>query len=144
MLTNITRRLNGCPQNDNSDDTGIDITPLLDVVFIVLIFFIVTASFARESGIGINKPASDHALINPPSSLPIVLDINANNEISIQGIPLPETAIRATIVRLKAELPESQVLVTLHPKVRTAAMISALDKLRSAKIFKPSVRLVPS
>lgn len=143
MFYSIRRHLNGknvlTPQS--GDDSEIDITPLLDVVFIMLVFFIVTASFIKEEGVGINKPSTDAMLGEPPSIRPIVLDINANNEITIQGLIVPVLAIKPTITRIKAESPKAEVVVTLHPKVRTRTFIAAIDGLRSANIILPSVNL---
>ena len=67
-------------QKNDEQDSDIDITPMLDVVFIMLIFFIVTASFVKENGIGLSHP-SPQAQDSKIESTPIVLEIDANNQI---------------------------------------------------------------
>lgn len=126
--------------NLGSDDTEIDITPMLDVVFIMLIFFIVSASFVRESGLGISKADGD----SKGDQLPIVLDIGADNQVKIQNRIVLPTAIRSTVIRLKSELPDAPVVVTLHPKARTRAVVAALDKLKSANVTLPNISLKTS
>lgn len=123
------------------EDTDIDITPMLDVVFIMLIFFIVTASFVKESGIGINNPPANP---NPPdvdAPKPIVVEITELSEIKIQKLVVSARAVKANITRLKAERPESSVIVKVDPKAKTSAVMQAVDGIRAAKVMLPSVTL---
>lgn len=125
----------------NEEDTDIDITPMLDVVFIMLIFFIVTASFVKESGIGINNPPENP---NPPeidAPKPIVVEVTALSEIKIQKLVVSARAIKANITRLKAERPESSVIVKVDPKAKTKAVMQAIDGIRAAKVMLPSVTM---
>ena len=117
-----------------------DITPLLDVVFIMLIFFIVTASFVKESGFGINSPISGDP--SEPKIPPIVLEISSSNVITIQNLEVSQSAIRSTIVRLRAESANAAVVVRMDPKAKTDAMIAAVDGLRAANVEYPSVSLI--
>ena len=125
------------------EEADIDITPMLDVVFIMLIFFIVTASFVKESGIDINKPpASD----TPPpidAPQPIVVEINALSEIRIANRLLDFRRVKPTITRLKAESPESSVIVKVDPKAKTKAIIQAIDGIRSANVLQPTISMTP-
>lgn len=125
----------------NEEETDIDITPMLDVVFIMLIFFIVTASFVKESGIGINNPPAnpDPPDINAPK--PIVVVVNALNEIRIQDRIVDSRAVKPTITRLKAESPESAVVMKVDPKAKTRAVVQAMDGIRAAKVLLPSVTM---
>ena len=75
MKSKVIKRL------DNESD--IDITPMLDVVFIMLIFFIVTASFIKEQSIDLHTPPD--AVDISPKEKPIVLEIDSNNQMSIEG-----------------------------------------------------------
>ncbi len=126
--------------SSGQEDSDIDITPMLDVVFIMLIFFIVTASFVKESGFGINTPTGDSP--NTPTVSPIVLEISAIDEVRIQKQLVLQSAIRPTVVRLRAENPDAPVVVRLHPEVTTKAMVSAIDEIRSAQVPLPSVSLI--
>jgi len=125
---------------ESPSESDIDITPMLDVVFIMLIFFIVTASFVKESGIGINKPSADSS--DRPQSRLIVVEISANNIIRIQNFEVSEAAVKATIVRLRAESPDAAVVVRLDPKAKTDTMIAAVDRIRAAKVNLPAISLI--
>jgi len=113
---------------------------MLDVVFIMLIFFIVTASFVKETGIGINSPQTTRS--ESPTTQPIVVEISANNIIRIQNFEVSESAIKSTIVRLRAESPDAAVVVRLDPNAKTDAMIAAIDGIKAAKVELPSVSLI--
>ncbi len=142
MFRLIRARAKQLGGQDSNDQSEVDITPLLDVVFIMLIFFIVTASFVKESGIGLNKPSSSHA--EAPDTPPIVVEISSNNVISIQRHEVAAAAIKATITRLRAESPNASVVVRLDPKATTAAMIAAVDSIRAANVEYPSIGLLKS
>lgn len=124
----------------SSEETDIDITPMLDVVFIMLIFFIVTASFVKESGIDINKPAADTA--SQPTASPIVVEVTDLGEIMIQGRFVDHRSIRPTIIRLRAESPDSSVIVRVDTEAKTKQLVQAIDGIRAAKVELPSVSLV--
>lgn len=124
----------------SAEESEVDITPMLDVIFIMLIFFIVTASFVKESGIGINRPNS--SALTAPSTAPIVVEVFSNNVIRIQNQEVTQNAIKSTIVRLRAESPEASVIVRLDPNAKTEAMIAAVDGIRAAKVELPSVSLI--
>ncbi len=123
--------------NIRNDESEVDITPMLDVVFIMLIFFIVTASFVKESGFGINRPVASPE--SEPTIPPIVVEISADNIVRIQNFDVPTAAIKSTIVRLRAQMPESAVVVRVDPKTKTNSMIGAIDAIRAANVEFPSV-----
>ncbi|NND82348.1 MAG: biopolymer transporter ExbD [Gammaproteobacteria bacterium] len=127
----------------NEEETDIDITPMLDVVFIMLIFFIVTASFVKESGIGLNNPPANPDPPDIDAPKPIVVVVNDLNEIRIQDRIVDARAVKPTITRLKAESPESSVVVKVDPKAKTRAVVQAVDGIRAAKVLLPSVTLNP-
>lgn len=123
----------------NEEETDIDITPMLDVVFIMLIFFIVTASFVKESGIDINKPESKENSDNTPESRPIVVEVNDLSEIRIANRLVDYRAVKPTITRLKAERPDAAVIVKVDKKSKTKAVVQAVDGIRDAGVMAPSV-----
>ena len=129
---------------NNEEETDIDITPMLDVVFIMLIFFIVTASFVKESGIDINKPPASNEPPNPDAPKPIVVEINELNEIRIANRIVGQKAVKANITRLKAESPDSAVIVKLDPKAKTKTIIQTIDGIREAKVLQPTVSISSS
>jgi len=125
----------------NEEETDIDITPMLDVVFIMLIFFIVTASFVKESGLDINKPPASNDPPNPDAPKPIVVEISDLNEIRIQNRIVDVRTVKATITRMKAESPESSVVVKVDPKAKTRSIIETIDGIRSANVLQPTISM---
>ena len=85
------------------EETEINLTPMLDVVFIMLIFFIVTASFVKEAGIDVNRPDAPTAVVQENAN--ILVAINDRNEIWIDRRRVDPRAVRANIERLHAENP---------------------------------------
>jgi len=138
MTSAIARRI----KSESSEESDIDITPMLDVVFIMLIFFIVTASFVKESGFGLNKPNNSPPATVVPSIPPIVLEISEIDEVRIQNRLILHSAIRATLVRLQAESPDAAIVVRLHPQVTTKTMVGAIDQVRAANVPLPAVSLI--
>ena len=135
------KRLGKAP---NEEEADIDITPMLDVVFIMLIFFIVTASFVKESGLDLNKPPASNEPPNPDAPKPIVIEINKLNEIRIDRNVVDFRAIKSTVTRLRAERPESSVVVKVHPKAQTRYIIQAVDGIKSAGVDLPTISLTES
>lgn len=125
----------------NEEETDIDITPMLDVVFIMLIFFIVTASFVKEAGIGLYNPPANDEPPPPDAPKPIVVQVTDLNEIMVQNRTVNVGAVKPTITRLKAESPESSVVVKVSPKAKTKTVVAAVDGVRAAKVDLPSVTL---
>ena len=123
-------------ENQYSD---IDITPMLDVVFIMLIFFIVTASFVKESGIGLySPPASKPSEISQP---PILVRVTDDDRIVVQGREIDGRALRPTILRLRAENPDINISVVIEPAARTRFVVQAVDGIRSANVSLPAISL---
>ncbi len=126
----------------NEEETDIDITPMLDVVFIMLIFFIVTASFVKESGIDINKPPATNDPPDPDAPKPIVVEINKINEIRIDRNIVDHRAVKSTVTRLRAERPDASVVVKVDPKAKTETIIQTVDGIKSAKVSQPTISLL--
>ncbi len=123
------------------ESNEIDLTPMLDVVFIMLIFFIVTASFVKEVGVEVVQPPDQEQ--QPPSeeAAPILVDINANNEIWIEGRRIDLRSVRANIERLHAESPQAPVIVVASPKASAKTFVAVADASRAANVY--DVSLVP-
>jgi len=112
-----------------------------DVVFIMLIFFIVTASFVKETAIDINKPPASDNPPDPEAPKPIVVEINKLSEVRIANRLLDYRRIKPTITRLKAESPDSSVIVKVDPKAKTKAIIQAIDGIRQANVEQPTITM---
>ncbi|MEY8264011.1 MAG: biopolymer transporter ExbD, partial [Bermanella sp.] len=100
-----------------AEEGEIDVTPMLDVVFIMLIFFIVTASFVKESGIEINRPDAATSVAKPKAG--ILVAINENGEVWINKRMVEVGQVRANIERLHAENPQGTVVVQADEEART-------------------------
>ena len=120
-----------------AEEGEIDITPLLDVVFIMLIFFIVTASFAKESGIEINRPDAATSVAKPKAG--ILIAINENGEIWINKRMVEVGQVRANIERLHAENPQGTVVVQADEEAKTKSLVAVMDAARQAGIYDISL-----
>ena len=92
-----------------SEEQGLDLTPMMDIVFIMLIFFIVTTSFVKETGVDVNRPNAETAERDEKGN--ILVAITQNNEIWIDKRRIDLKAVRANIERLKIEYPEGSVII---------------------------------
>jgi len=115
----------------------IDITPMLDVVFIMLIFFIVTASFVKESGIEVNRPDASTAQAKPRAN--ILIAINENDEIWINKRRVDESQVRANIERLHAENPQGTVVIQADEEAKTRKLVAVMDAARQAGVYDGSL-----
>ena len=121
------------------DEAEINITPMLDIVFIMLIFFIVTTSFVKEKGLEVSRPSNA-----PPKEIkqdkgPIVIKINSSSLISVKGRVLEPRAVQANLEREKAEKPTSPLIVAAHPEADTEALVTILDAAKAVGIEAVSV-----
>ena len=114
------------------EDEGIDLTPMLDVVFIMLIFFIVTASFVKETGADINRPESSTATTKENAS--ILVAINAQGEIWVDKRRIDVRAVRSNIERLHAEKPEGALIVQADNKATAELIMKVMDAARQAGV----------
>lgn len=126
-----------------SDDTKIDLTPMLDVVFILLIFFVVTATFLSETSISAASSDSNNTDQPPPEddAKNILFEIGANNEIILNGQPRPiiATQIRSNIDQLKAENPAASVIIQPNPDSDVATLVLIMDSARQAGMQNISI-----
>ncbi len=119
------------------DEAQIDLTPMLDVVFIMLIFFIVTATFIKEAGVEVNRPEASTA--QPKENVNILVAINATNEIWMDKRRIDERAVRANIERLHAENPKGAVVIQADNKSNTETVAAVLDAAREAGVYDVSL-----
>lgn len=117
----------------DEDESAIDITPMLDVVFIMLIFFIVTATFVKESGIDVNKPKASTAVTKTLAN--IMVAINDKDEIWIDRRNIDVRQVRALIERLHAENPQGTVVIQADRASRTNTLIKVMDAARAAGVY---------
>lgn len=127
----------GFIQQAVEDESNIDLTPMLDVVFILLIFFIVTSSFIKETGIEVNRPQASTAESKDQAN--ILVAINDNNEIWIDRRRIDVRSVRSNIERLHAENPQATVVVQADDHASVKMLTGVVDAVREAGIFDVSI-----
>ena len=120
-------------KQQEDDGAEIDLTPMLDVVFIMLIFFIVVASFIKEAGIEVNRP-DDNQQTDPEDSISIVVEVAADNQIWMENRRVDVRAVRANIQRLLAEDPEAPVTVKVEKGAEAGIVGDVADAAREAGV----------
>ncbi len=120
------------------EENEINLTPMLDVVFIMLIFFIVTASFIKEAGLDVNRPDAPVTQSEPEDSNILVM-ITANDEIWIDRRLIDPRAVRANIERLHAENPDGSVVIQPKRKSTNKALVTVMDAARQAGVYSISL-----
>jgi biopolymer transport protein ExbD len=118
-------------ENEGSD-SDINLTPMLDVVFIMLIFFVVTTSFVKESGVEVNRPSAETARQQEQAN--ILIAIRPNGEIWIDNRSVDVRAVRANVERLRAEFPEGQVVIQGDREAQVGLLVRVMDQVRLAGI----------
>ena len=119
------------------EGSEIDLTPMLDVVFIMLIFFIVTASFIKEAGIEVNRPEASTA--TKKENVNILIAVSATNEIWIDKRRVDKRAVRSVIERMHAENPKGAVVIQADNESNTETVAGVIDSARSAGVFDVSL-----
>lgn len=132
------RRLGGQDAGDSGSE--VNLTPMLDVVFIMLIFFIVTATFVKEIGLDINQPDPSQT-VNPDKKT-IVVKISSRDRITLGGRELDIRSVRANIERLHAENPEAPVIILPHKESSTNIIIGIMDAARQAHVYNVQLAAV--
>ena len=121
----------------DEEEANIDMTPMLDVVFIMLIFFIVTASFVKEAGIDVNSPEAATAVKKDRAN--ILIAISDKGEIWINKRRIDVRAVQANIERLHAENPQGTVVIQADKKATTETLIKVMDASRAAGVYDVSI-----
>ena len=121
----------------SAEEAEVDLTPMLDVVFIMLIFFIVTASFVKESGIDVTRPNAATAEMKQRGN--ILIAITANDQIWIDKRQVDPRAVRANIERLHAENPQGAVVIQADKDSKNGLLVIVMDAARLAGVDNVSI-----
>lgn len=121
----------------DDEEYNIDLTPMLDVVFIMLIFFIVTASFVKESGIDVNRPDAETAQKKERANILVAID--ERNQIWIDKRQVDPRAVRANIERLHAENPQGSVVIQADKNSKNERLVQVMDAARQAGVYNVSI-----
>ena len=119
------------------EESEINITPLLDIVFIMLIFFIVTATFVKESGIDVTRPDSETA--QQQNRVGILIAISDKNEIWINRRLVDIDAVQANVEKLHAENPHGGAVIQADARSQVGLMVDVIDAVRLAGVEQYSI-----
>ena len=114
------------------EDAEINITPMLDIVFIMLIFFIVTTSFTKETGAAIIKPQAEQAVDLRNGT--ILIGIRPNGDIWMAKRRIELNEVRSTVERAKAENPEGSVVIVADKGSRIGTVTQVMDQVKLAGV----------
>jgi len=118
--------------HQQDEDTGIDLTPMLDVVFIMLIFFIVTSSFIKEAGVEVQRPQAETA--SPQDKGNILIAITADGEVWMDKKVVDVRSVRAHVERMRVDQPDGAVVVQADQDARTGLVVQVMDQARLAGV----------
>jgi biopolymer transport protein ExbD len=130
-------RLRRQASGHNTDETGIDLAPMLDFVLNLLIFFIITAVFAKEIGLTVSRPSATNAEKKEAGN--IVVAIDAAGDIWIEKRVVDVRAVRANIERLHAQKPDDAVVVIAEKGAHTGVLVQVIDQVRQGGVQSVSI-----
>lgn len=122
------------------EESDINMTPMLDVVFIMLIFFIVTASFVKEAGIDVNRP--DAATAQPKETGNILIAISETGQVWMDKKQVDVRAVRANVERLRAENPQGTVVIQADRNSENGLLVAVMDAVQEAGVLEVSIAAV--
>ena len=123
--------------SDEEAEEDVNMTPMLDVVFIMLIFFIVTSSFTKESGIDVQRPQANTAEVKEHGNL--VVAITSGGEIWIDLRRVDVRAVRANLERLHSQNPRGTVVIQADEGSTNGLLVRVMDAARMAGIHDVSI-----
>lgn len=119
------------------DEPEINITPMLDIVFIMLIFFIVTTTFVRETGVEVDRP--DAITTEPRPQGNVLIAIRDNDEIWMNGRAIELSDVRTLVQRARAENPEGSVILISDKGARTGMLVDIMDQVQAAGVTRMAI-----
>ena len=117
--------------SNNYQDDKADLTPMLDVVFILLIFFVVTATFVKEFAVDMDGNSEVLSNSDPDS---VTIYLADNGRIFLNGSMVSYDGLESQLLRLRAQNPQMHTVVQPSPKVRTELLMAVFDKTKSLGI----------
>lgn len=119
-------------KHSQEEDLEINMTPMLDIVFIMLIFFIVTASFVKEAGVDVNKVAATQWAKRPLAS--VLVGITETDQVWINRSRVDLKSVRAVIESLYLENPRGSIVIQADEKAKSGIMLKVVDALKQAGV----------
>ncbi|HIF9320579.1 TPA: ExbD/TolR family protein [Photobacterium damselae] len=116
----------------NREDAQIDLTSMLDIVFIMLIFFLVTSSFVRESGVEVNRPQASHAVSQKDAG--IFIAITSANDIYIDKRIVDAERVQATIEHMLVDQPDASLVIQADEHAYNGTVVKVMDAAKGAGV----------
>ena len=120
--------------SQQDDDTEINMTPMLDIVFIMLIFFIVTAVFVKDSGVEVQKPEAITAI--PQKQISVLVAVTENDEVHINRESVDVDAIRTIVEKLHSENPKGTIAIQADDKAKAGLVLDTYKAIKEAGVTK--------
>ena len=114
------------------EQSEIDMTPMLDVVFIMLIFFIVTANFVKEPGLEVSRPEAETAELQDNAG--ILIAIGQSGDVYMDGRRIDVRQVKANVLKLRAERPDAAVVIRADQKATADVITQVMDGIRAAGV----------
>ena len=124
-------------KHGQQDEAEINLTPMLDVTFIMLIFFIVTTSFVKEAGIEVKRPTAATTLEQKKAN--IMIAVSPNGEIYMQKKSIDLASVRGYVEAMKAENPEGSVVIIADEKSDSGVVVDVMDQVKLAGVDKMAI-----
>lgn len=121
----------------SKDEPEINITPMLDIVFIMLIFFIVTTTFVRETGVEVDKPQAITTEPRPQGN--VLIGISNSDEIYMNGNLIELSEVRTLVQRARDENPEGSVILISDKGARTGMLVDVMDQVQAAGVTRMAI-----
>ena len=122
------------------EEAEINITPMLDIVFIMLIFFIVTSSFTRETGVLVDKPLADQAAVLQNGT--ILIAVRPSGDIWMENRQVEINEVRQMVERATSENPEGSVVIVADKGARIGTVTQVMDRVRLAGVERVSISAI--
>jgi len=119
------------------EEPEINITPMLDIVFIMLIFFIVTTTFVRETGVTVEKPRALTAESRPQGN--ILIGVDADNQVWMNGSQIQLSDVRTQVQRARVENPEGSVILISDKGARTGTLVDVMDQVQAGGVGRMAI-----
>ena len=124
-------------QVEAQEEDTINLTPMLDVVFIMLIFFIVTATFIKETGVEVNRP--DTYTAEPKPTVSLLVAVAADSSIHVNKEKVDVRNVRPIIEQLHAENPKGGLVIQADGKAKTEKVLAVMEAARQAGIAEVAI-----
>lgn len=124
-------------RSHRQEEAQVDLTPMLDIVFIMLIFFIVTSTFVRESGIEVDKPQATN--IVSQKDVGIFIAVTADNDVYIDKKMVDIERVQAGLEAMLLDKPESSLVIQADERAFSGTVIQVMDAAKGAGIEKIAI-----